>query len=265
LLDEFPDQFLGTNLWTSGGPSTPYTRSRVTFYRVTGVPTAWFDGVLEARGAYTNDDLQYQWYLGLMNQRLAVPTDVTIELSAREVRELTYEVSVTVGIEPGGVGKTMRVHTLQLLDYYPTSTDDRYRNCVRKDAEQIVVTLAPGESTTLTPAWGSPGDPGYPYLVLTDESAQDVENVKLCAFAQEDVPNAPAEIYNAGQLFWPIAGVPGDVDGDGDVDLSDLAALLASYNKCEGDPDYNPAADFNGDGCVDLTDLATLLGNYPYP
>ena len=58
--------------------------------------------------------------------------------------------------------------------------------------------------------------------------------------------------------------IVGDVDGDGDVDLSDLAALLGAYGDCEGDPDYNPAADFDDSGCVDLSDLATLLGNYGY-
>jgi hypothetical protein len=56
--------------------------------------------------------------------------------------------------------------------------------------------------------------------------------------------------------------VPGDIDGDGDVDLTDLAALLAAYGACAGDPDYNPAADLDDSGCVDLTDLATLLSNY---
>ena len=54
----------------------------------------------------------------------------------------------------------------------------------------------------------------------------------------------------------------GDLDGDGDVDLSDLATLLAAYGACEGDPSYNPLADLDGSGCVDLADLAALLANY---
>jgi hypothetical protein len=54
----------------------------------------------------------------------------------------------------------------------------------------------------------------------------------------------------------------GDIDGDGDVDLADLAALLGAYGACAGDPTYNPDADLDDSGCVDLSDLATLLGNY---
>ncbi len=54
----------------------------------------------------------------------------------------------------------------------------------------------------------------------------------------------------------------GDIDGDCDVDLSDLAMLLAAYNTCDGDAGYDPAADFDASGCVDLADLASLLAVY---
>ncbi len=55
---------------------------------------------------------------------------------------------------------------------------------------------------------------------------------------------------------------PGDINGDGSVDLSDLAELLAVYGTCSGDAGYNPAADFDNNGCVDLSDLAILLNNF---
>ncbi|MBI5866561.1 MAG: hypothetical protein HZB38_19010 [Planctomycetes bacterium] len=56
--------------------------------------------------------------------------------------------------------------------------------------------------------------------------------------------------------------VPGDVDGDGHVDLGDLTLLLSSFGLCSGESSFNPAADFNGNGCVELADLAVLLANF---
>lgn len=58
------------------------------------------------------------------------------------------------------------------------------------------------------------------------------------------------------------AGTPGDIDGDGDVDLSDLAIFLSVFGLCEGAPGFIAAADINGDGCIDLSDLTILLSNF---
>jgi hypothetical protein len=73
----------------------------------------------------------------------------------------------------------------------------------------------------------------------------------------------PLLVFEAEELIGDNFGIwatwlrnlPGDMDGDGDVDLSDLAALLASYNIDEG-------GDVDGDGDTDLSDLAGLLANY---
>ncbi|MBI5864236.1 MAG: PQQ-dependent sugar dehydrogenase [Planctomycetes bacterium] len=54
----------------------------------------------------------------------------------------------------------------------------------------------------------------------------------------------------------------GDIDADGDVDLQDLAFLLAAFGSCAGDPTYNAAADIDGNGCVELQDLANLLAAF---
>ncbi len=53
---------------------------------------------------------------------------------------------------------------------------------------------------------------------------------------------------------------PGDLDGDGDVDLADLAQLLANYGMTSG-AEYEDG-DLDGDGDVDLADLAALLAVY---
>ncbi len=53
---------------------------------------------------------------------------------------------------------------------------------------------------------------------------------------------------------------PGDLDGDGDADLTDLALLLSNYGATGG-MTYEDG-DLDGDGDIDLTDLAALLGFY---
>ena len=50
--------------------------------------------------------------------------------------------------------------------------------------------------------------------------------------------------------------VPGDIDGDGDVDGADLGLLLAAWGAAGG------AADLDGNGVVDGGDLGVLLANW---
>ena len=65
------------------------------------------------------------------------------------------------------------------------------------------------------------------------------------------------------QIWGALAefeSLTGDLDGDCDVDLADLATLLASYGTTQGaTPEQG---DLDGDGDVDLSDLATLLAAY---
>jgi hypothetical protein len=66
-------------------------------------------------------------------------------------------------------------------------------------------------------------------------------------------------------IYWKYKNLaPGcpDLDGDGEVGLSDLSELLGAYNHCIGSPQYNPAADFDCNGCVDTADLSVLLSEY---
>ena len=73
-----------------------------------------------------------------------------------------------------------------------------------------------------------------------------------------------ADTWGYGFTLWadgvhffptPTPPRPGDLDGNGTVDASDLAALLSSWGA-------GGAADINGDGVVSGADLAILLGNW---
>jgi hypothetical protein len=52
----------------------------------------------------------------------------------------------------------------------------------------------------------------------------------------------------------------GDLDGDNDIDLADLAQLLSNYGTTSGA--VYEDGDLDGDGDVDLADLAGLLAVY---
>lgn len=41
--------------------------------------------------------------------------------------------------------------------------------------------------------------------------------------------------------------IPGDVDGDFDVDIYDVVKICAIYGKKHGDPNYNPSCDIDND------------------
>ena len=61
--------------------------------------------------------------------------------------------------------------------------------------------------------------------------------------------------------FWRSPAppsTPGDIDDDGDVDLTDLATLLADFG-CSTAP---CTGDLTGDGVTGLADLSLLLANF---
>jgi len=55
---------------------------------------------------------------------------------------------------------------------------------------------------------------------------------------------------------------PGDVDGNGVVDIQDIVLATTSYRSVTGGPNWNPNADLNGDGRVDIFDLTTIIRYY---
>jgi hypothetical protein len=75
-----------------------------------------------------------------------------------------------------------------------------------------------------------------------------------------DLYSATSDGFRWDDLSLQEAGAPcpGDVNGSGVVDLSDLATLLAHF----GGPGGAADGDIDGNGIVDLSDLALLLANF---
>jgi len=79
-------------------------------------------------------------------------------------------------------------------------------------------------------------------------------------------PDANTTVMTGGDFeltggFWPVATVPlcpGDLDGDGDTDHSDLGILLADWGCTGGDC----PGDIDGDGSTGHSDLGILLADW---
>ena len=93
-------------------------------------------------------------------------------------------------------------------------------------------------SATITHTWTEPYS-GTIYLRVKDsEGATDTDNTSVEITAAQEVP--------------------GDLDGDGDVDYDDYLLFRPAYGSCEGDANFLPAADLDGDGCVTMNDYRLL-------
>jgi hypothetical protein len=66
-------------------------------------------------------------------------------------------------------------------------------------------------------------------------------------------PSAPSSI---------VLTIPGDLDGNFQVQLTDLVILAKAYSSKPGSPNWNPNADIDGNGAVGLSDLVILAQHY---
>ena len=58
-----------------------------------------------------------------------------------------------------------------------------------------------------------------------------------------------------------IEGIPGDLNGDNEINVLDVIVFANSFNSKIGDENYNPTADLNKDGKIDVRDLF-FIGKY---
>jgi hypothetical protein len=112
---------------------------------------------------------------------------------------------------------------------------------------ETVNNLTAGSAVNLTVTWNTTGVPYGNYN--TSAYAWPVPNEK-------DLGN----INFTGDNI--IVTIPGDINGDYKVTLTDLVLLANAYSSTPSSAKWNPNADINGDGNVDLADLVTLALHY---
>jgi thiol-disulfide isomerase/thioredoxin len=243
IMDANPDRFIFIQTHASDAFATTWGNQRMSFYNVPGFPTTWMDGTLQRVGQHSAATYQSDF-----NTRRNISTDVTMDLSADHRSGSTFSIAIDIGVESGGVARSMRVHILQILDHHPVGS--HYRNCFVQNAPVQTITVQPGQTTRVETEFTLSGSSWV-------QTARD--DVKIIAFVQATNPSGPAAIYQSGQLRWRDL-MSTDLNGNGSVDLTDLAIMLANFGMT-GDA-IQSQGDTDGDQDVDLQDLTFLLGTF---
>jgi uncharacterized repeat protein (TIGR02543 family) len=109
-----------------------------------------------------------------------------------------------------------------------------------------LVNLEVGQNATVTFTWNTTG---FAY-----------GNFTISAYVSPvlNQTNTANNYLTGGAVY---VGVPGDINGDGTVDVYDAMILAAAFGSGPNSPNWNPNADINGDGTVDIYD-AIILAAY---
>ncbi|MBN3035200.1 MAG: Omp28-related outer membrane protein [Bacteroidales bacterium] len=72
-----------------------YALARISYYNITGFPTAVFDGLLQVVGGSSTVSM-YPQYLAKYNQRIVIPSSFTIDIEGTHSGLVDYDLTVTV-------------------------------------------------------------------------------------------------------------------------------------------------------------------------
>lgn len=118
--------------------------------------------------------------------------------------------------------------------------------------------LAPGSNTTLPFEWMI-----FPFRILIFPppwpNPRDIMSRNLPLKAEADVVlgeiDTADNVYINGiiNVIWMVP----DVNGDGRIDMRDIAVAAKAFGTFPGNPRWNPWVDFNQDGKIDMKDIAT--------
>jgi len=128
--------------------------------------------------------------------------------------------------------------TFDVIIYYSNNTMATYP----------VVDLPPNGEVTFVHMWNTTGLP-------------ECSNFTIWA----EATTVPFEI-NTGDNYlvdgWVKIKILGDINGDGKVDIKDVAVVAAAFGSYPGHDRWNPEADLNNDEKVDIKDVAMVASNF---
>jgi hypothetical protein len=110
-----------------------------------------------------------------------------------------------------------------------------------------IVGLLPDETRTVAILWNT-----------TDWA---YGNYTISAYA-EPVSGEINTTNNTCSDGWVVVTIPGDVDGDRDVDILDVVRITSIYASKLGDAIFKPNSDIDGDRAITILDVVLCTGHY---
>jgi len=144
-----------------------------------------------------------------------------------------YNTSIYVELEnQGNVSETFNVTT--------------YANTTEIETKEI--TLSNGNSTIIEFIWNTTGwaKGNYTISAYAWPPLGETDLADNTLFADKEV----------------CVTIPGDVDGDRDVDIYDVVKITGIYGSKRGDPQFNPNSDLDDDGEIKIYDVVRCTSHY---
>ena len=223
----------------------------------------------------------YQWYLDGIP--VSGATDATWVFTATSLGFHTVCVSVadSVGVEATSDNATITVH---VHDVAISNLNSSKR--VVGQGEGLNVTVTAADLGDLPETFNVTV---YASLFIASQnvtlSFASSQNVTLSSGNSLNITfvlntaSYPYGNYTISAYAWPVPGetnlsnnnctggnviltIPGDVDGNGRVDMGDLISLSTAFGSTPGQPNWNPNCDIDGSGRVDMGDVVIALRNF---
>ena len=167
---------------------------------------------------------------GIVSIKSRVQHDIAVKdvTPSKTVVGQNYTMNINVTVENQG-------------DFNETFNVTVYANATEIETKQV--TLANGASTTVT---------------FTRNTTGFVKgNYTIWAYAWP----VQGETDTADNTFvdgWVFVAMPGDVNGDGVVDIFDCVTIALAYDSTPNDPNWSPNADITNDNLIDIFDLVIV-------
>jgi plastocyanin len=185
IANDLPNRFAPLTMHVNGDPWTiPWGQHRIdVFYSLAGLtPTFMVDALWDCRPS------DYRYYV---EQQLAQPTDVTVELSGSQVSGDTWDVTARVCLEGSG-SRPVRVFIAPTLDHHP-ELQEYSTNVLMQQAFETDITL-PGNGCENATA----------QIKFDPVSMANAGDIVVIAWAQVPSASAPTNVYQAGIMRWPF-------------------------------------------------------------